>query len=222
MHADYSAHDIPYRRKRAGGLPGWNSAEQNTECIATLESLLTKVELPRDARVCEVGCGAGNLTEVMHDRGWQVTGVDVSQVAIDWAHDRCAGRDIQFVCGDVCESSLFSTGAFDLIVDGLCLHCIIGADRPKVISNLHDWLRPGGKVIVYTMCGEPKGAIRQEYDPMSRCTVSGGIATRYFAEPEQILEEFKRAGFHCDWDDVTTPTDSQSTLLGIFSKSGGL
>lgn len=218
MRTDYGAHDIPYARKKAAGCTGWNTADQTADCLHVIRSLLAKIDLPGHAAVCEIGCGAGNVTEWLCDQGWLVTGVDVSQVAIQWALERCHGRAIEFVHGDICRPSLFGPATFDLIVDGLCLHCIIGADRAKVIANIHTWLKPCGHVAVHTMCGDPVGEITADYDPISRCTVSNGIATRYFAEPSEILRDFQQAGFHCLFHEIVESPGTQSTLHALFQK----
>ena len=47
------------------------------------------------------------------------------------------------------------------------------------------------------MCGDPiNEEAQKEFDPVSRCTVSHGIATRYFGLPGEILAEIQKAGFH--------------------------
>ena len=46
------------------------------------------------------------------------------------------------------------------------------------------------------MCGVPVDEYaRTKYDPVTRCTVYGDIATRYFGDPEDILAEIEAAGF---------------------------
>ncbi|QDT48186.1 bifunctional 3-demethylubiquinone-9 3-methyltransferase/ 2-octaprenyl-6-hydroxy phenol methylase [Symmachiella dynata] len=218
MRTNYEAHDIPYRRKKAAGWPGWNSAEEVHDCIQTLNGLLEPLEVASTADVCEIGCGAGNLTDTLADRGWSVTGVDVSNVAIHWARERCRQQNVTFLRGNICERELFAAASFDLIIDGLCLHCIIGEDRDRVISNLSYWLKPGGRIVVFTMCGEPKGKDRAGYDPKSRCAYSGDIAVRYFAEAEEIIDDFRKESLPCTFQQVVDPPNEQASLRALFEK----
>jgi len=220
MRTNYAAHDIPFTQKKAAGWPGWNSAQETWDCVQTLSGLLDQVEVASTAVVCEVGCGAGNLTETLIDRGWTVTGVDVSEVAIAWARERCRERPVTFLQGDICERDLFTAETFDLIIDGLCLHCIVGQDRRQVISNLQFWLKPGGSIVVFTMCGEPKGKERADYDPDSRCAISGGIAVRYFAEADEIINEFSNESLRCTFQHMVDPAGEQASLRAVFQKPG--
>lgn len=85
---------------------------------------------------------------------------------------------------------------FDIVVDGYCLHCIIGADRAKTLAEVRRVLKPGGLFHIRTMCGDPVCAgLRQGFDPATRTQNSSGFALRYLGRPEEILAEIEAAGF---------------------------
>ncbi|HEX7701155.1 MAG TPA: class I SAM-dependent methyltransferase, partial [Kofleriaceae bacterium] len=114
---------------------------------------------------------AGSLVE----RGFDVTGIDISPTAIAWATER-AIPGTRFVVGDVVAEI---PGAYDFVIDGHCLHCIIGDDRSRMLANVRGALVPGGSLFVATMCGEitlPK--LRACFDPITRCQVVDGVAYR--------------------------------------------
>lgn len=67
-------------------------------------------------RVLDVGCGEGADTVWLASRGWTVTGLEVSGVALDRAagHARDAGVSVTWVHAGLAEASL-PDGSFDLV-----------------------------------------------------------------------------------------------------------
>lgn len=218
MRIDYPAHDQPYAQKKAEGWNGWNSTTETLDVLKTIQELIDRAEIPEEAHVCEIGCGAGNLIESLVQKKWNLTGVDISEVAVNWARERCAEKPIHFMTGDVCQPDLFSENSFDLLIDGLCLHCIIGEDRQKLIANLFRWLKPGGELTILTMCHPPKEKNSQGYDPETQCVILNGLATRYFATEPELLQNFEQAGFQCLFHQVVDPPDDQASFRGLFLK----
>jgi SAM-dependent methyltransferase len=109
--------------------------------------------------------------------------------------------------------------AFDLVFDGHCFHCIIGDDRPKFLQNSLRALRPGGYLLIATMCGEVTcQETRAHFDPQSRCLVHGDIATRYIGLPEDILEEIRSAGFAISHWRVQANSEECDDLLLVAKK----
>jgi hypothetical protein len=87
-------------------------------------------------------------------------------------------------------------GEYDFVVDGHCLHCIIGTDRQRLLANVRGALAPGGQLFVSTMCGAITiPALRATFDPLTHCQVVDGIARRYIGDANDILSELRAAGF---------------------------
>ncbi len=59
-----------------------------------------------------------------------------------------------FSYGDVLKLTEIPDASFDIALDGRCLHCIIGSDRFLFLQTAHHILRPGGILIINTMCNE--------------------------------------------------------------------
>ncbi len=90
----------------------------------------------------------------------------------------------------------FKDNFFDFILDGHCLHCIIGKDRKIFLRNVHRVLKPGGIFIVMTMCGEVKGRnLKKYFDEKTRLIIKNRIAVRYIGLAEDILREINDQGF---------------------------
>lgn len=195
MKTNYAAHDAKYLALRAHGAPGWDTEEVFLEREAELVWSLAALDANGGApgrRVLELGCGAGNVAGWLAERGYEVTGVDISPAAIAWATDRAVPR-ARFFVGDVVREI---PGEYDLVVDSHCLHCIIGADRARVLANVRGALVDDGRLLVSTMCGAVENpALLPMFDPATRCQVIDGVAYRFIGDPEELLLELRRAGF---------------------------
>lgn len=198
IKADYSLHDQAYRNRRSNGNAGWDIKEVTEQSIGEMEALLEQISLPQQARVLDLGCGAGNLSFWLEQRGYRVFGVDVSLMAIEWAKEEAAlrGSSVCFAVADATSSLPCPDGSFDLVMDNHCFHCIIGVDREKYLYHTHMALKPGGYYILSTMCGDKDCLPALDgFDPDSRCLVVNGIALRYIGEAEGIMQEIRKAGF---------------------------
>ena len=81
--------------------------------------------------VLDVACGGGLLTEALYDFGAQVTGVDISEVAIETAklHASKSNKDISYILGEA-ESLLVEKKAFDIVS---CLEAIEHVPDPELL-----------------------------------------------------------------------------------------
>ncbi len=117
--------------------------------------LLTFLENHEPGRALDIGCGTGTNLITMAQRGWQVTGVDVSREAIRRAQRkaRAAGLQLQLIRDDV--STLGNiTGTFDLALDIGCFHSLPHGKRTDYAFNLNRLIKPGGTFLLYTWLSE--------------------------------------------------------------------
>jgi ubiquinone/menaquinone biosynthesis C-methylase UbiE len=203
VKTNYRAHDSHYSRQRRNGSPGWgNSENEYTEWQAECAQILRRGHAPATGRLLDLGCGAGNMTLWLARQGYEAHGIDIAPTAIDWARERAGAEQVRavFDVGDAVTLAGYGDSSFDFVFDSHCLHCIIGDDRATLLANVHRVLRPGGYLLVQTMCGPvalqhaPAGH-SQHYDAQTRCLVYDGVAVRYFGEPRHILDEVARSSF---------------------------
>ncbi len=129
----------------------------------------------------EIGCGNGIIAMLLAGKGYEVHGIDISPTAVDWARERFAEAGLvgTFRQGNVCEMSMFNDASFDAVMDGQCLHCLIGDDRPACLKEVRRILSPNGVFVVSSMCGPPKSdEAKASFDAASRSLKKDGEAYR--------------------------------------------
>ena len=104
------------------------------------------------ARVLDVGCGGGILSEAMARRGAQVTGIDLSEKALRVAelHLHESGLSVRYEKGAVEDVS----GEFDVVT---CMELLEHVPQPaSMVSACARLVRPGGRVFFSTINRNPK------------------------------------------------------------------
>lgn len=198
MRTNYAGHEATYRKlRRDPARKGWNSPEQETRLLGLLDAMFQWPGVPASGRLLELGCGAGTMSIHLAARGWEVHGVDIAPTAIEWAIQNAAsaGVSASFAVGDVLALDTLADGQFDVVLDGHCLHCIVGPDRRRFYDEAFRVLKPGGKLLLSMMCGEVPPCMRDEFDEASRCLITDGVAGRYIGLPADLLAEPAGSGF---------------------------
>jgi 2-polyprenyl-3-methyl-5-hydroxy-6-metoxy-1,4-benzoquinol methylase len=108
-------------------------------------------------RILDLGTGPGTQAIALAERGFEVTGSDLSAGAIEQAKARTAGLSLklEFVQDDVLDSRL--AGQFDVVFDRGCFHVFAPEDRPRYARQLARWLRPGAWLFLKCFSHEQPG-----------------------------------------------------------------
>jgi ubiquinone/menaquinone biosynthesis C-methylase UbiE len=216
----FGIHEGRYKRLREDGAPGWSSDDDVENMLAFIDATFALEEIPPTAKLLELGCGDGSLSLPLAKRGYDVHGVDIAPTAITWAEEKSSWQDLkaEFKLGDVLGLP-YPDEFFDVVIDGHCLHCIIGADRVKFLDEARRVLKDNGLFMVMTMCGDPREEeALKHYEAESRCMVVNGVAGRYFGLPEEIICEIKSAGFSIRHWEIKEDDSSQDDLLAVARK----
>lgn len=101
-------------------------------------------------RALEYGCGTGGHAFDLASRGANVTGIDISEVAVRLARQRAgAAPNLTFEVADA-ENLPFEAGTFDLVCGTSILHHL----RTEVaVREIQRVLRPSGRAIFYEPVG---------------------------------------------------------------------
>ena len=126
-------------RRYAGSELVW-TAEPNRFLVAEAEGLAV-------GRALDLACGEGRNAVWLAQRGWQVTGVDFSQVGLDKAARLAEQRgvSVEWLRADVVDY-VPPAAAFDLVAI-FYLH-IAGAAMRDVLPRAAGAVAPGGTLLV--------------------------------------------------------------------------
>lgn len=111
---------------------GW----QYKSFAQSLEEAFYDLELNGYRNLIDVGSGTGALTAVFRDRGFQVTGVDLSQRMIQLARDRKENKNIVFVQADASGRLPFPDKSFDVAFTSFVAHGLPAPKRMKLYQEL--------------------------------------------------------------------------------------
>ena len=103
------------------------------------------------ARVLEIGCGTGALTEKLIARGAHVTAVDQNPEMVERARARLADSSpdaVTFVERTASEIDSFPERSFDAVVGSLSLSEMSERERAFVLNCAQRVLRPGGVIAI--------------------------------------------------------------------------
>ncbi|MFI5287186.1 MAG: class I SAM-dependent methyltransferase [Candidatus Dormibacteria bacterium] len=119
----------------------WHSSVASSELVdAVTDGFLTA-----PARVLDLGCGLGTEAAFLADRGFDVCGIDLSEVAVDRA--AAAHPGLRWVVGDV-RTLPFSDGSFDVLIDRGMFHYLAPEDRGTYALEAKRVLTPQGRLLL--------------------------------------------------------------------------
>ena len=102
------------------GNPPWDYGSADFNLAETVKQFAI-----RPCRVLDLGCGMGNNTIWLAQHGFEVTGFDLAEAAVERAQERtaAAGVECSLQAGDfLCDA--LETAPFGFVFDRGCFHCI--------------------------------------------------------------------------------------------------
>ena len=179
---------------------GWDRRYGGSELVWTGEPnrfLASESEDLPAGRALDVACGEGRNAVWLAQRGWQVTGVDFSQVGLDKGAQLAAQRgvEVQWVCADVTEY-VPPQQAFDLVAI-LYLH-IAPEPMHRVLERAAAAVAPGGTLLVVghdpTNIEEGYGGPQNPAILMSPAEIAAALPGLYVERAERVLRPVPAAG----------------------------
>lgn len=118
----------------------------NMETPPDLLRALVEGERIRPCKAIEFGCGTGNYVMYLAGKGFDATGVDISEAAIKIAKRSALEkkRTCRFLVSDVLGDMKEIRETFDFAYDWELLHHIFPPDREKYVGNVFRLLPPQG------------------------------------------------------------------------------
>jgi SAM-dependent methyltransferase len=113
-----------------------------------LSPIVSQLEM---GKALDIGCGTGDTTIYLAQKGWDVTGVDFVAKAIARAQKKAASANVKvrYLRADVTQlSSSGAGGGFTLITDGGCLHGLDDEQRVAYAREVTQAAAPGAHLLI--------------------------------------------------------------------------
>lgn len=125
----------------ADDLTPWEIDHPQPAWVSLIESETIR------APILDSGCGTGEHTLMLAERGLEVLGVDLSPVAIDRARQKAKRRGVnaEFAVGDVLRLPELDR-RFVTVIDSAVFHVFDDTDRARYVASLASVVEPGGVV----------------------------------------------------------------------------
>jgi ubiquinone/menaquinone biosynthesis C-methylase UbiE len=126
-------------------------------------AVLASVSVRPGDQVVDLGCGTGQVSLPLAERGARVLAVDISAQMIARLQEKAHDRSLPGVEGIAApiENLSLPARSVDIVVTSYALHHLRDADKSRVVSAAYHWLRPGGTLIVADMMFG-RGGTRQD------------------------------------------------------------
>jgi len=176
--------------------------------LAALEELAR--ELPPDAAVLDLGCGAGVPVTRWLAQHFAVTGVDLSARQLELARRNVPAA--RFLKADMAELS-FAPETFDAVVGFHSIIHVPRAEHRALLGEIQGWLKPGG-IFLATLALEAWEGEEEDWEgwgaPMRWSHHDGGTS----------LELLRGAGFAVERAEARTTrgTRGDESWLWVFAR----
>jgi 2-polyprenyl-6-hydroxyphenyl methylase/3-demethylubiquinone-9 3-methyltransferase len=148
------------------------------------------------AKVVDIGCGGGILTESMAELGASVTGIDMAEgpLAVARLHQAESGVNVEYLQTTAEDLAGKHAGEFDVVT---CLEMLEHVPTPStVIAACTKLVRPGGDVFFSTINRNPKSfllaIVGAEY--VLRLLPAGTHEYEKFIRPSELESWSRHAG----------------------------
>ena len=116
----------------------YNDKDYKNE-VTFIEDIFENTHKPK--KILELGCGTGNYTQILLERGYEITGVDISENMLKIAKEKCT---CNFIRGSIRDISI--NDRFDACI---AMFAVMGyitenSDIVKVLNNVRRHLKPDG------------------------------------------------------------------------------
>ena len=159
----------------------WNDIyKQGVSYTPVSEIVLDKLAL-KGKRALDIGCGTGELLRQLAERGFEVTGIDLSEVAISKAKQYPG----TYVAGDFMKVDF--KDKYDVIFINKVL--AFAEDKKAFIKKAKSLLTKGGKIVIITSILHPE--YYDKYSPrLKRISVD-------IADLKSVSKDFQQIASRC-------------------------
>lgn len=198
--------------------PEIDAASRTPQVIdASVEQIMKVIEPEPGQELLDLGCGPGLWCSRFHQRGLEVTGVDMSANSLAWARDEAVrvGMDIRYICSDYLKLEMEEQ--VDIIT---LIYYDLGALLPNardlVLDKIAELLKPGGHLVFDVLSVQEKRREAESWElapgagfwrPQAHLTLSAAYhypKQNAWLDQHVVLEESGAATVYRTWDHLYT------------------
>ena len=149
----YTAYDKRYKSVYAQDVGYWTAHPRELSAIEyTVNAFLKECHLQvgQPLHIVEFGCGEGYVGELLVQRGYRYTGIDIAESAAKKATERLApfGDRARVLVADILDLPMIPDTTFDAGIDVGCLHMlVVDADRRAYLREAYRVLKAGTPIL---------------------------------------------------------------------------
>lgn len=156
--------------------------------------------LPPQAKVADIGCGPGNFTRYLIERGFNVEGIDLSNGMLTIARDRVPEGDFKMM--DMRKLD-YSDETFDGLLVAYSLIHIPSDQIHETLTGFYRVLKPNGVVLIIAQRGEPDRVVDEPLKPGEKMFVN-------FFTKDSMSDVLTKAGFVIEYQEEKPSQDPNS------------
>ncbi len=118
-------------------------SHDDSEAHLAIDAFLQPLDLAPDARVLDLACGKGRYARYLAEKGFDVTGLDISEASISYAR-QFEQEQLAFYQHDMRKP--FRSNYFDAVLNMFTSFGYFNTDHDHLVTlkNVYQQLRPGG------------------------------------------------------------------------------
>jgi ubiquinone/menaquinone biosynthesis C-methylase UbiE len=157
-------------------------------------------KLPVDGKILDVGCGPGQFTKYMMDKGFEVQGIDYSTQMLKIASQKVPSGTFNQM--DMRELE-FEDEKFDGLLLAYSLIHIPSEDIPRTLKGFYRVLKPQGYIEIIAQKGEADRIIDEPFMPSEKMFFN-------FFTKEGLSKFLEEAGFRIEYQIEAESQDPDS------------
>jgi 2-polyprenyl-3-methyl-5-hydroxy-6-metoxy-1,4-benzoquinol methylase len=130
----------------------WPSSSTPDDEPSEVEALVSLLALPPEGRILDLACGYGRIAVPLARRGFQVTGLDLSEPLLAIARERAAqaGVTVEWRRADMRDIPSEWSGQFDAVISIWNSFGYFADDHEnqRVLAGAAQALKPGGRLLI--------------------------------------------------------------------------
>lgn len=189
-----------------------NRAVGGTEPPSLFAQAMLGNYMERGNALVELGCGNGRDSLYFAENGINVTGIDVSEVAIGKLQQRNTNHCI-FICDDFVNAEAIYQIQYDYCYSRFTLHAINEEQEAQILDKAYKMLKPDGYLFI-----EARSILDEKYGKGQEVEKNAYIYDghyRRFIDPAELKSKLEYIGFtivEIEESDKFAPSDSERTV----------